>query len=475
MPRLELIVQQFGKAPNVVPLDRPMVVGRSRRVDLTIDDEEVGREQFRIDNDDVGAFLEAIGKTNETFVDDAVVAPGMRRPLFEGTTIRVGRTTFLVRSAEATTGTPPPAAAGPEMTMVARGPIGMAPAPEPPADAAPPAPPPRPEEQTGGAASPLRTMPGSRPGAAPEDEPAFDQTMQWKGGPAYRPGQSATSHGTPGKTPPKPPPAPPKQPPTPPKPPAPQPPQPPRAAPAPPPAPPRPAAPPPGLVRPSTVAIPPADIEAELGRIEAREPAAADVEARVHEALPRVFVKCDGMKRRIRLMKARNSLGRAESTDVLLPNESVSELHAEITFDGTTWMLRDRGSTNGTFVDGAQLRGNSQPILRHSLLGLGTVRAIFLCNARGQEGAQRRLEERATRLLVQAGRLTPDAAREAVRIARVDGSQSIAEVLLMDTALTPAEWATAIATARSQPGPLESLRSMLQRLRPGARRKTPPQ
>jgi hypothetical protein len=227
------------------------------------------------------------------------------------------------------------------------------------------------------------------------------------------------------------------------------------------------------MLRPSTVAIPPADIEAELGQIESHKPVGVDIEARVHAALPRVFVKCDGMKRRVRLMKARNALGRADSTDVLLPNESVSELHAEITFDGTTWMLRDRGSTNGTFVDGAQLRGNSQPILRHSLLGLGVVRAIFLCNEPGQQAAERRLEERATKLLVQAGRLPTEAAREAVRIARADTSQSIAEVLLMDTALTPAEWATAITTARGQHGALDTVRNLLGKLRPAKRRQPP--
>lgn len=462
MPRLELIVKPLGKPPSTIPLDRALVVGRSRRADLTIDDEEVGREQFRIDVEDGGLSLEALGTTNQTFVDDNVVEAGMRRPLFVGTTIRVGRTTFVVHSSEATGTAPLPGTAGPEMTMVARGPIGRMPLPgqatpptpdEPPPSTVPPA------EQTGGGASPLRTMSAPRPGAAPSDDAVPDQTIQFKGGPAYRPGQSSTSHSRPQQPPPtQPPPRPPAPPRAAPQPPPP--PQPPRPA-----APKPPAAPPPGMVRPSTVAIPPADIEAELGRIEPAKPAGVDIEGRVHEALPRVFVKCDGMKRRIRLMKARNALGRAESTDVLLPNESVSELHAEITFDGTTWTLRDRGSTNGTFVDGAQLRGNSQPIARHSLLGLGVVRAIFLCNEPGQQAAERRLEERATRLLVQAGRLTAEAAREATRIARADTSQSIAEVLLMDTALTPAEWATAIATARGQRSAFDFLRNLLTRLR----------
>ncbi|MBX3463729.1 MAG: FHA domain-containing protein [Planctomycetes bacterium] len=186
MPRLELIVQQPGKAPATVPLDRNLVVGRSRRVDLTIDDEEVGREQFRVGLDDDGPFLEAIGKTNQTIVDEAVLAPGMRRPLFDGTQIRVGRTTFLVRNAEPTTTAPPPGTATPEMTMVSPGPIAKPPQPAPPKPA-PPKPVPPAAEQTGGGASPMRTMPGPRPGA-PADDFVPDQTMPLQRGPAYRPG-----------------------------------------------------------------------------------------------------------------------------------------------------------------------------------------------------------------------------------------------------------------------------------------------
>ncbi|MBL9076604.1 MAG: FHA domain-containing protein [Planctomycetes bacterium] len=468
MARLEMIVQLLGQPPRTVPLDRPLVFGRSRRVDVTVDDEEVGREQFRIGLDEVGVWLEAIGKTNQTFVDDQIVAPGMRRPLFDGTTVRVGRTTCVVRSAEPTTDAPPPSSAAPEMTMVARGPIGRGPAtdPVPPAPAPkPPAPkPPTPIPPAAAADGPLHTMPAPRPGSAPKDAPPLDQTIQWGGG--YRPGQqSPPSDATPPSPPagkrPTPPPAPPR--------PAPPPPPPAPAAPAPPPA----AAPAPAG-RSTTIAVPPADIEQELGKLGPAPAAGSDVEQRVRDAVPRLFVKCDGMKRRVRLMKARNALGRAETTDVQLPNDSVSELHAEITFDGAIWTLRDRGSTNGSFVDGAQLRGDSRPLQRHSLVGLGIVRAVFLVDDPADAAAARRLEERATKLLVQANRLAADAAREAQRIVRADPSQSLAEVLLMDTPLLPAEWATAVATARGQRSLLDALRDLLARLRPGGRKSAPP-
>lgn len=494
MTRFELFVQELGRDPRVQPLSQTMVVGRSRRADLTIEDEEVGREQFRIGIDAGKPFLEGLGTTNQTIVDGSPIPAGSRRTLAVGSVIRVGRTTITLRNPQSTEDARP-GGLMPDATMVAPRPPGQREGTQPP------------QERTGGASSPMRTMPpgGYRPGLGPEetagggqprpgaaaasstpppgaepeqtmqlrgggyrpgqasppppDQP--EQTIQVRGGPAYRPGQ-----GTPPPPPPKTNPPPPANPdrtlaaP--------------RSAPeakAPPPAAPPPAAAPPAAPpperapRPTTLAVKPIDIAAELKPLEPGAAQAVDVEARLHESLPRLFVKCDGLKRRIRLMKARNMLGRAESVDVLLPNESVSEQHAEITFDGKVWMLRDRGSTNGSFVDGAHLRGGSAELQRHSIIALGNVRAIFLCNDRRDPPGQRRLEERAVRLLAQAGRLPAEAGREALRVARADQSQSIAELLLMDTPITPAEWATAITTARGQRGFLDVVKRLFERLR----------
>ncbi len=487
MTSLELIVQQLGKEPQVVPLAKDIVVGRSRRADLTVDDEELGREQFRIGFDGDEPFLEALGTTNQTLVDGTVLAAGSKRPLFAGTQIRVGRTTFTLRAAQ---GTEPsrPGADFQDATLVAPRPSGPR--------ASPPAPPSPPERSD--TSEPLRTMQGVRPGSrqpdptpmpaktpppAPTAEP--EQTIQMRGG--YRPGQAMPS--TPTPPPPNDAPAPDRtiaapRPgpgaaarPTPPSPPPAPSPAAPRTQPLPAKKPPGPETTAPGVspaakadplppARPTTIAVKPVDVAAEIGKADSAEGArVVDIEARLHESTPRLFVKCDGMKRRVRLMKARNMLGRAEAVDVCLPNESVSEQHAEILFDGSTWTLRDRGSTNGSFVDNTHLRGGSQELVRHSLIGLGNVRAIFLFNDRRDRGGQRRLEERAMKLLVQAGRLQADAAREATRVARADDGQSIAELLLMDTPLSPAEWATAVHTARTQRSFLDVIRPMLERFR----------
>ena len=54
-----------------------------------------------------------------------------------------------------------------------------------------------------------------------------------------------------------------------------------------------------------------------------------------------MFVKGEGLQRPVRLMKANSKIGRAETADVQLPHESVSEQHAELSFDGTNWTEED--------------------------------------------------------------------------------------------------------------------------------------
>jgi transcriptional regulator with GAF, ATPase, and Fis domain len=49
---------------------------------------------------------------------------------------------------------------------------------------------------------------------------------------------------------------------------------------------------------------------------------------------------------------APNSIGASPSADLVLPVHAVSRQHAEIVRERGTWLLRDRKSTNGTFVDG---------------------------------------------------------------------------------------------------------------------------
>ena len=68
-------------------------------------------------------------------------------------------------------------------------------------------------------------------------------------------------------------------------------------------------------------------------------------------------------------------IGRMSTCDVVLADSNVSRRHAELTRDGSEWILEDLGSTNGTLVNGKVAK-------RHSLhggetLGFGTSALRF--------------------------------------------------------------------------------------------------
>jgi len=53
------------------------------------------------------------------------------------------------------------------------------------------------------------------------------------------------------------------------------------------------------------------------------------------------------------------NIGRAEYNDIVIPDESVSTMHAKLQRREEIWVLSDNGSTNGTFVDGERLSGET--------------------------------------------------------------------------------------------------------------------
>ncbi|MCK5941768.1 MAG: FHA domain-containing protein, partial [Planctomycetes bacterium] len=144
MPRFQLLVRELGKEPRTVALGDPIVVGRSRSADLTVDDEEVGRKQFQIGVTSGFVVLEGLGSTNPTRVDDGTIKAGEKTTLPIGATIRVGKTEFVIESTDKTEGIEAPSSPHVDQTMVAGGPVAGGPAskpkPKPPAPAPAPAP-----------------------------------------------------------------------------------------------------------------------------------------------------------------------------------------------------------------------------------------------------------------------------------------------------------------------------------------------
>jgi pSer/pThr/pTyr-binding forkhead associated (FHA) protein len=67
------------------------------------------------------------------------------------------------------------------------------------------------------------------------------------------------------------------------------------------------------------------------------------------------------------------TLGRGERADLPLGDAAVSAEHAQVSRSGRKWIVRDLGSTNGTRVNDAPVKGRTT-LAEGDVLGLGTVR-----------------------------------------------------------------------------------------------------
>jgi FHA domain-containing protein len=74
----------------------------------------------------------------------------------------------------------------------------------------------------------------------------------------------------------------------------------------------------------------------------------------------------------------RLTIGRAPHNDLVLPSSKVSRDHAVIVFEDGRWFIEDRGSFNGTFLNGDRLRPGSRLPLRHAdRIGIGAQTILF--------------------------------------------------------------------------------------------------
>lgn len=78
-------------------------------------------------------------------------------------------------------------------------------------------------------------------------------------------------------------------------------------------------------------------------------------------------------------------IGRAASNDVVVPDTHVSRQHAYLGRRGANWVLVDKGSVNGTAVNGQRVTG---PVLlgHGDVISLGSVRFVFVCPGGGGSG-----------------------------------------------------------------------------------------
>jgi pSer/pThr/pTyr-binding forkhead associated (FHA) protein len=72
------------------------------------------------------------------------------------------------------------------------------------------------------------------------------------------------------------------------------------------------------------------------------------------------------------------SIGRDATNDVVLDSSSISREHAGVTLQDGRWYLEDRGSFNGTYLNGTRVVPGTPLPLRHAdRIGIGTDTLIF--------------------------------------------------------------------------------------------------
>jgi HD-GYP domain-containing protein (c-di-GMP phosphodiesterase class II)/pSer/pThr/pTyr-binding forkhead associated (FHA) protein len=68
--------------------------------------------------------------------------------------------------------------------------------------------------------------------------------------------------------------------------------------------------------------------------------------------------------------------GRLSTLEMVLDDASVSRRHAELRINGTGWRVRDLGSTNGTYLNGARLGPGELPLKVHDLVRFGNLTIV---------------------------------------------------------------------------------------------------
>jgi DNA-binding winged helix-turn-helix (wHTH) protein len=82
-------------------------------------------------------------------------------------------------------------------------------------------------------------------------------------------------------------------------------------------------------------------------------------------------------QRRLSLTKGDNIIGRDAAARIRLDDPAVSRRHARIVVGGSSALLEDLGSKNGTFIDDRQVSSGNVPLHDGARLAFGTVLAIY--------------------------------------------------------------------------------------------------
>lgn len=97
-----------------------------------------------------------------------------------------------------------------------------------------------------------------------------------------------------------------------------------------------------------------------------------------------ILITEDSPRQVFQLGRATLMVGRDNTSEIQVPDDSVSRNHASIVVEDHCFIVRDNGSTNGTFVNGQSI---SRHILKHhDILRFGSC--LFLVDMKDKKGPQ---------------------------------------------------------------------------------------
>jgi pSer/pThr/pTyr-binding forkhead associated (FHA) protein len=108
-----------------------------------------------------------------------------------------------------------------------------------------------------------------------------------------------------------------------------------------------------------------------------RDPTPTPPSAQVSPPIASLLVRSGEMRgRRLPITLAVVNVGRADYNDIVIADPSVSTTHAKLQRKDDVWVLTDLGSTNGTYVEGEPVIGETA-LTPGTTLRFGDVAAFF--------------------------------------------------------------------------------------------------
>ena len=143
------------------------------------------------------------------------------------------------------------------------------------------------------------------------------------------------------------------------------------------PAPPAPQPAPPPAPEPPATHLPPAQGSAPAGKLRETVHGMPAAPRPSSAPLASLLVRSGSLKgQRLPIRTPVVNIGRADYNDLVLPDESVSTTHAKLQRREGVWILVDLDSTNGTFVDGDQIKGEV-PLAPGATVRFGEIATVF--------------------------------------------------------------------------------------------------